>query len=54
MGLIVADTIRMHLAAAQNIFGAERELQRGDALRLAGDFVKAYEAYRSAYTEAIK
>lgn len=54
VALIAADTIRMNLAAAQNIFGAERELQRGDALRRAGDFVKAYEAYRSAYTEAIK
>jgi len=54
VGLITADTIHMNLLAGQNIYGAEREISRGDALRLAGDFVKAYEAYRSAYGEAVK
>ena len=51
---IVADTIRMNLAAGQTIAGAEREVTRGNALRLAGDFIRAYEAYRSAYTEVVK
>lgn len=54
VSLVVADTIQMNVNANQNIFGAIRELQRADALRAAGDFVKAYEAYRSAYTEAVK
>ncbi|MGK2857663.1 MAG: hypothetical protein ACSLFQ_10705, partial [Thermoanaerobaculia bacterium] len=54
VALIAADTIQMNLDANQSIFGAERELQRGDQLRLAGDFAKAYEAYRSAYFEAVK
>lgn len=54
VGLIVADTIRINLLADQPIGGAERELQRGDGLRLAGDFIKAFEAYRSAYSEAVK
>jgi peptidoglycan hydrolase CwlO-like protein len=54
VGLIVADTIRINLLASQPIGGAERELQRGDLLIVAGDFVKAYEAYRSAYGEAVK
>lgn len=54
VGLIVADTIQMNLNALQNTFGAQREISRADGLRAAGDFVKAYEAYRSAYTEAVK
>lgn len=54
VGLIVADTIAKTLSSGQSVNGAERELQRGDGLRLAGDFVKAYEAYRSAYAEAVK
>ena len=54
VALIAADTIQLNLDASQAIFGAERELQRGDQLRLAGDFAKAYEAYRSAYFEAVK
>jgi hypothetical protein len=54
VAMIAADTIQMNLDASQTIFGAERELQRGDQLRLAGDFAKAYEAYRSAYFEAVK
>ncbi len=54
VSLIVADTIQMNVNANQNIFGAIRELQRADALRAAGDFVKSYEAYRSAYAEAVK
>jgi hypothetical protein len=54
VGLIVADTIRVNLLASQPIGGAERELQRGDLLIVAGDFVKAFEAYRSAYGEAVK
>jgi hypothetical protein len=54
VGLIVADTIRLNLLASQPIGGAERELQRADLLVVAGDFVKAFEAYRSAYGEAVK
>jgi hypothetical protein len=54
VAMIAADTIQLNLDASQTIFGAERELQRGDQLRLAGDFAKAYEAYRSAYFEAVK
>jgi cell division protein FtsB len=54
VAFIVADTIKMNLDANQATFGAERELQRGDALRSVGDFVRAYEAYRSAYSEAVK
>ncbi|HVR42457.1 MAG TPA: hypothetical protein VMS56_03340 [Thermoanaerobaculia bacterium] len=54
VALIVADTINLMLAAGQPIFGAERELDRGDALRAAGDFVKAYQAYRSAYLDAVR
>lgn len=54
VALIVADTIQMNLNANQLVYGAERELQRGDSLRAVGDFVRAYEAYRSAYTEAVK
>ncbi|HEY0590242.1 MAG TPA: hypothetical protein VGF40_00630, partial [Thermoanaerobaculia bacterium] len=54
VSLVVADTIQMNVNANQTIFGALRELQRADALRSAGDFVKAFEAYRSAYTEAVK
>lgn len=51
---IVADTIKMNLNAKQNIFGAERELSRGDGLFTTGNFAKAYDAYRSAYSEAVK
>lgn len=51
---IVTDTIRMNLAAGQSVSGAEREVTRGNGLRLAGDFIKAYEAYRSAYSEVVK
>jgi len=54
VGMIVADTIKMNLNAKQTIFGAERELSRADGLIKVGDFVKAYEAYRSAYSEAVK
>jgi len=51
---IVADTIKMNLNAKQNTFGAERELARADGLFTTGNFAKAYEAYRSAYSEAVK
>lgn len=54
VGAIVATSIQMNLDAGQNVFGAERELQRGNTLRAAGDFVRAFEAYRSAYAEAVK
>lgn len=54
VSFIVADTINMTLAASQPIFGAARELQRGDNLLKAGDFIKAYQAYRSSYSEATK
>jgi len=54
VSFIVADTINMTLAASQSVFGAERELQRGDNLLKAGDFIKAYQAYRSSYSEATK
>jgi hypothetical protein len=54
VAMIAADTIQLNLDASQAIFGAERELQRGDQLRLVGDFAKAYEAYRSAYLEAVR
>lgn len=54
VAFIVADTIRLNLLASQPVGGAERELQRGDLLVVAGDFVKAFEAYRSAYSEAVK
>ena len=54
VGAIVADTIQMNLLSKQNIFGAERELSRADGLFQVGDFAKAYEAYRSAYSEAVK
>lgn len=50
----VSDSIRMSLEAGQNVFGAERELARGDAFLSTGEFLKAFEAYRSAYTEATR
>lgn len=54
VALVVADTIQLNLDAGQDVNGAERELQRGDGFRLAGDFARAYEAYRSAYREAVR
>jgi hypothetical protein len=51
---IVADTIKMNLNGKQNTFGAERELARGDGLFTTGNFAKAYDAYKSAYSEAVK
>jgi hypothetical protein len=51
---VVADTIQMHVAAGQFTFQASRFLQQGDALSAVGDFVGAFEAYRQAYSEAVK
>lgn len=50
----VADSIRMSLEAGQNVYGAESDLSRADALVSVGDFLNAFEAYRAAYTAATR
>lgn len=54
VAMVVADTIQMHVAAGEFTFQASKFLQKGDALRAAGDFAGAFEAYRQAYSEAVK
>jgi hypothetical protein len=51
---IAWDTFHMNESAGQPTNGAFRELGRGDSYFTAGSFAAAYEAYRSAYTEAVK
>lgn len=51
---IVWNTFQMMEGASETTNGALRELQRADALFNVGDFAMAFEAYRSAYFEAVK
>lgn len=51
---VVAQTLANIQAAGESIGGAQKLLDQGDALKAAGQFKAAYQAYRKAYKTAVK
>lgn len=54
VGMIVDDTIAMNEDAGEKTYNALRELNRAINTMDAGDYARAYELFRRAYSEAVR